>query len=338
MLGPVALIQLPHFYGEGLSRPAECYPLGLGYLSSVLSAQKISHVGIDLWGPQLTPEKATAQIDFSPFSFLAISAYSTQYKYLKDFSLRLKALFPNIPILCGGPGATFSSETILHFTGVDICVIGEGEITLPELCLNYENKDQVRGIVYLENGTLYATPERENIKNLDLLPFPNRELFDFTRIMSVANQIRAEHDSPELKSNPRKSADIVAGRGCPYSCHFCSKTFKGVRLRSIDNIINEVTHIKEKYQVNHLLFNDELPLVNKKRTLSLCKELKKFHIPWSCQGRINQVDEEILKSMKEAGCIQIGYGVESATQDILDRMNKKQNAADIVPVIKMTFE
>jgi len=134
----------------------------------------------------------------------------------------------------------------------------------------------------------------------------------------------------------RRSADIIAGRGCPYSCHYCSRTFDGVRLRSINNLVAEVKELQTRYRINHLLFNDELVLVNKKRTLELCEELKKLGITWSCQGRINQVDRDILVAMKEAGCIEIGYGVESISQSILDNMNKKLRAETIVPTIKMT--
>ena len=97
----VGLIQLPHFYGGNYSRPPECYPLGLGYISNVLTENDIKHSGIDLWGFQYTEEQALGLIDFSQFDFLGISAYATQYKYLKKFSLALKEKYPGKLIICG---------------------------------------------------------------------------------------------------------------------------------------------------------------------------------------------------------------------------------------------
>lgn len=335
----VALIQLPHFYGDGLSRPPECYPLGLGYISNFLYDSGISHNAIDLWGMQYNVEETLKKVDFSGYNFFCISAYVTQYKYLKELSLKLKELWPRVPIICGGPGPTFSYEIFLRHTGVDVCVLREGELTVVDLLQNFDRLDRVKGIAYLKDGKVAVTPPRPAIEDLDTLRFPNRELFDFEKILANASYSRTKTRLfSAYRDTPRRSADIVAGRGCAYSCNYCSKTFQGVRLRSIDKVMEEIALLKEKYGVNHLNFNDELLLVNKKRSLQLCEALKRFAVTWSCQGRINQVDREILKAMKDAGCIEVGYGVESISQPILDRMNKRLKAETIVPAIKMTQE
>lgn len=334
----IGLIQLPHFYGNNASRSPECYPLGLGYISNVLKKNNITHAAIDLWGLQYSVAQAMENVDYSSFEYLGISAYATQYKYLKEFSLALKNRYPEKTIICGGPGPTFSYETILKNTGVDVCVIGEGELTIIDLLQNPDRLEHVKGIAYLKDDQVQCNPSRDQLRDLDALVFPNRELFNFEKIISVANTVRADSDMPELKSNPRRPADLIAGRGCPYKCRYCSKTFSGLRLRSIDNIVSEVDELIKKYSINHLQFNDELVLVNKKRTLQLCEALKKLNVTWSCQGRIDQVDKDILKAMKDAGCIQVGYGVESISQSILDKMNKRIKSEEIVPIIKMTKE
>jgi anaerobic magnesium-protoporphyrin IX monomethyl ester cyclase len=334
----VALVQLPHFYGHGKSRPPENYPLGLGYLSAVLTKRGVAHTGIDLWGPGLTVEQALERVDFSAFDVIGVSAYSTQYSYLKPFTLGLKERYPNAPIVCGGAGATFSAETILTHTGVDICVISEGEITFPELLERLDTPSTVAGIAYREDGEVRRTQVRPAIRDLDGLPLPDRELFDFESVIGTANALRAAGDMPELREHPRRSADIIAGRGCPYECTFCSKTFSGCRLRSVDGLMAEIEMLRNRYRIDHLMFNDELVVVNRKRTLALCERLKGLQMTWTCQGRINLVDREILAAMKEAGCIEIGYGVESISQSILDAMNKRMNADDVIPVIEMTRE
>jgi len=332
----VALIQLPHFYGRGTERPPECYPLGLGYISSILKMNNICHGGIDLWQKQLSVNAAIEEIDFSKFDVLAISAYATQYNYLKNLTIEIKQRYPSIPIVCGGAGPTFSDHIILKNTGVDICVLGEGEITFLELLRSLDKPDYVKGVSILRNGSIFRTSERSYVMNIDSLPYPNRELFDFEGIIANANLVRANTDSPHLKKNPRRSADIIAGRGCPYQCNYCSKTFSGCRLRSVENLRSEIRELKSVYKIDHLQFNDELVLLGKRRTLALCDMLKREQIAWSCQGRIDQVDWEILTAMKGSGCIEIGYGIESVSQSILDNMNKGLKADQILPVIEMT--
>lgn len=334
----VALIQLPHFFGDGLSRAPENYPLGLGYLSNVLTENQITHDGIDLWGLQYSVEEAFEKVDFSRYDFFVISAYVTQYKYFKELSFRLKERWPGVPIICGGPGPTFSSEVFLKHTGADVCVLGEGELTLPDLLQNFHHPESVKGIAFLKEGVVHLTPSREAIAELDSLKFPNRELFNFEKILATAAAERSKGRNVWQRDKVRRSADIVAGRGCPYNCNYCSKTFQKLRLRSVDNIMAEIRELIEKYGINHLNFNDELLLVNKGRTFQLCDELKKLKITWSCQGHINQVNKEILAAMKDSGCIEVGYGVESISQSILDRMNKRVKSEKIVPVIKMTQE
>ena len=332
----IALVQLPHFYSGNNSRPPESYPLGLGYISSALKENNIAPVGIDLWGLQYGVQEALSLIDYKSFNYIGISAYSTQYKYLKELTLGLKEKYPQKPIICGGPGPTFNYEIILRNTGVDVCVVGEGDATIVELLNNFDNLNAVKGIAYLNSGAIVSTPNRDYIKDIDSLKFPDRTLFDLNKIISTANLVRAASNNGEVQNKFRKSADIIAGRGCPFDCNYCSKTFKGVRLRSVNNFIAEVEGLITDYGINHLLFNDELALINRKRTLQLCARLKRLRITWSCQGRIDQVDEEILNAMKDSGCIQLGYGVESASQSILDNMNKKQDVNKIIPVINLT--
>jgi len=334
----IALVQLPHFFGDGYSRPPECYPLGLGYISSVLKQHDIPHEGIDLWGEQLTEDGALKSVNFSRFDVIGISAYSTQYRYLKTFTMKLKNQYPDIPIVCGGPGPTFSHDIILKNTGVDICVLSEGENTFIELIENINNPEKVRGVAFLKNGEVALTLKRDPVENLDILPMPNRELFDFEKIINTANQVRINSENGNDSYTSRRAADMIAGRGCPYFCNYCSKTFDGLRLRSVDNIAAEIVELKNRYRINHIAFNDELVLVNKKRTIQFCDKLKTLNVTWSCQGRINQVDREVLIAMKDAGCTEVGYGVESISQNILDAMNKKINAESVVPVVKMTKE
>jgi anaerobic magnesium-protoporphyrin IX monomethyl ester cyclase len=317
------LIQLPHFYGDD-SRPPTIYPLGIGYLASVL---KDSHElePMDLWADSSSIDQALKSISKKVPDVFCISVYSTQYPYFKELINGLKKQYPQIKIIAGGPGATYSWRIFMEKTAVDYCVIGEGEVTLPELLQCLDDPSGVKGIAYRHNGKTLITSYREQIANLDSIPLPDRSFFDIERYI---------HNS--LKQEGFRSGNLIAGRGCPYKCTFCSRTFEGTRSRSVDAIVEEIRMLKEQYFVELIDFNDELVIISKQRTLALCKLLQEVEIKWSCQGRVNLVDEEILTAMKSAGCIAIGYGVEAYDQSILDSMKKKIRVEQIIPVIEMT--
>jgi len=323
----VMMIQLPHFY-EGTKRTPTIYPLGIGYLVSVL---KNTHelIPLDLWIENARVDKAIQLIEKNVPDIFCISIYSTQYPYYKELVSHLKEKYPNIPVIAGGPGATFSYRVILEKTGTDICVIGEGEIVLGELLDNFNSYQDVNGIAFMCDNKIVVTAGRKQIQNIDSLPFPDRKFFDFERY--VLNSQKSDSYFKNFKSNT-----MITSRGCPYHCTFCSKTFTGSRIRSIENIDKEIHILRSEFGINAIEFDDELVLINKKRALNICKMMKKHEIQWGCQGRINIVDEEILLSMKESGCIYVGYGVESYTQSILNSMKKKTRVENIIPVIQMT--
>jgi radical SAM superfamily enzyme YgiQ (UPF0313 family) len=213
-------------------------------------------------------------------------------------------------------------------------VIGEGEVTLPELLQSLSNPRSifgVKGIALLEKGwgNVTTTPERPPIPDITELPFPDRFAFNLPRYIE-----RSKKEEGLLKGY--RSANLIAGRGCPYSCTFCSKGFVGCRTRRVVDIVKEAAYLRDNYRLDAIEFNDELVITSKKRILELCRGLRPLEIKWGCQGRINLVDREILTEMKRAGCLYIGYGVESYTQRILDAMHKHVRVERILPVLKAT--
>lgn len=323
----VTMVQLPHFYGK-LHRPPVVYPLGIGYLVSVL--KKFHEImPMDLWISNSNIDNAIRLIRKNVPDVFCISVYSTQYPYFKELVNTLKGLYPSIKIIAGGPGATFSYNIFLEKTLVDYCVIGEGELTLKELLDNLNSPEDVRGIAYKRNGKAVLNSPREQIKDLDSIPMPDRDFFDIERY--VLNEKKNRGFAAKFRYY-----HIIAGRGCPYNCTYCSRTFSGCRLRSLENINKEIQAMKSLYNIDGVSFSDELLMVNKSRILQICSIMKENDLFWQCQGRINLVDEEILRCMKDARCIALGYGVEAYSQKILDNMKKGIKIEQIIPAIEMT--
>lgn len=325
----VMMVQLPHFY-DGISRPPTNYPLGIGYLVGTLK-ENHEFMPMDLWIDNSNINQAKKLISKKVPDIFCISVYSTQYPYFKELVSYLKETYPNNKIIAGGPGATFSYKVFLDKTKVDYCVIGEGEITLRELLDNLDNPGEVKGIAYRSEDSIVTTKKREQLKDLDSLPLPDREFFDTERYI-------LNNKKEKGVSRGKRAANLIAGRGCPYSCTYCSKTFSGFRARSPEQIGKEVLTLKEKYKLDAVDFSDELVVSNKERVLKLCSILKDINIFWGCQGRINLMDDEMLKVMKDSRCTYIGYGVESFSQNILNGMKKQIKEDEIIPVIQRTKE
>lgn len=308
----ILLVQLPH-EEAGESRPPNCFPLGLGYIATYLLDAGHEVEVFDIYAYQLSKEQVKSRIPKLNYDVVAISAMSTQYSYVKWLAAELKRVHPKKKIIVGGALAAFSSEIVLKHTKTDICVLGEGEHVIVELIDNLDSLKKVNGIYYINNKRVCKNKPCKPIKNLDSIPLPSWHLFD----------IEIYINSPIFQDDyGLRSMNIMTSRGCPYNCNYCSRQFKGVRLRSIDNVISEIKELKKRYGIQAIYFTEELTLITKERMKELCKKIKPLNLIWGCQGRVNIVDYEILSIMKDAGCTCVGYGIESGSQKVLNNMNK----------------
>lgn len=321
------LIQPPHYYGKN-SRPPSAFPLGLAYIAAALKNNGHLVEVLDIYANQFSAEQVQDKIGkiSSDIDIFCISALSTQYKYIKWLVQLLKNRLDR-PIVLGNALATFSAEILFKNTTVDIGVLGEGEETMVDLLKNFNSLDKVRGICFRDNGNVRYAPRRAYIKDLDKIDLPLREIFPVDIYLNNS----CLSGFPEIRA-----ISIVSARGCPYNCNFCSKTFSGVRLRSVENVISEIELLRHRYNFKGVNFQDELTLVNKERVFQFCRYFKKTKLYWACQGRVDKVDLDLLKCMKDSGCISLGFGIESGSQKILDNMNKGITVRQAITAIKAT--
>lgn len=191
--------------------------------------------------------------------------------------------------------------------------------------------DNIEGIVYKKDGEITVNPPRPLITNLDDLPFPAYELFPI--------DIYLKNISHASIIGKKSEMGIITTRGCPYNCHYCYHIFgRGVRARSVENVISEIKYLIENFQIESFLILDETFTINKKRVEEFCQLYikEKIGLPWSCYARVNLVDKDMLIMMKKAGCYRVGYGIESGSQKILDKMNKKVTTQQAENAIKIT--
>jgi len=297
-------------------------PIGLGYLAAILEKKGIEVKILDANAEFLKPEEAVEKILSSSAKYIGFTSVTTTIPLIYRLSSLIKEKDCTKIIIVGGPHVSFTAEqTLKDCPAIDIVVRGEGELTLCEL-INFlkEKKDisRINGISFRKNGALINTPERELIEDIDKIPFPARHLLPIHLY------------SPSPLSNVgfkgKKYARIITTRGCPNQCIFCSSAhfWKIVRLRSAENVMEEIELLIKKYGVRHIDFLDDTLTLSPERLTKICKTIidKNLNIKWSCYSRVNTITPELVNLMKKAGCKVIQFGVESGNQEILNSIKK----------------
>lgn len=214
---------------------------------------------------------------------------------------KIKSENNKVKVLFGGPQATAVAErTLQKYSFVDGIGLGEGENTILGILDGLEKGDvsQVKGFAYREQGNVVLRYNNELIQNLDELPII---------------------DLSQFSDKIVKSLDLDIGRGCPYSCIFCStKLFwkRKFRIKSAKRIYDEIIYYKDNYGVTEFNFQHDLFVANRNLVLELCDMIRKnkLDIVWYCSARVDTVDDELLREMQTAGCKAIFFGIESGVE------------------------
>lgn len=232
-------------------------------------------------------------------------------------------------IIIGGPHPTiYRNEVFRHCPEIDFAVIGEGEITALELISALVSGGGIDGISGVISGTV-QNQDRPFIADISHLPIPDRSL--------LRNEL---YRYPFFRSSPVTT--MFTSRGCPYSCIFCDKSVfgNGWRARSAQSVLEELDAVVNRFKIKSVILYDDLFTLKKERVVEICEGIirNNFKFEWKCEGRVNIVDEQVLKLMKRAGCSMIAYGVENGNQAALDYLEKGVVLADIENAFRKTRE
>ncbi|GAB4544342.1 MAG: radical SAM protein [Thermodesulfovibrionia bacterium] len=305
-------------------------PLGLLYIASYLKQYTNHDVSIiDSQVEGLDYQSLSSRIATIKPDVVGITAMTmTMVDVMKTVEI-VKGIGKGIRVVLGGPHVHLFPEETVNLNGVDFLVLGEGEETFKELLEYIDDKSRLRkvpGIVFRTDDGIINTGNRPAIKDLDRLPFPDRHLLPYKRYTS-------------LLSKGNIATTIFTSRGCPFKCSFCDRPHLGkvFRARSAINVVDE---IEECYNmgIKDLLFYDDTFTVNRKRVIDICNEIirRGLDINWDIRARVDTVDEEVLRHLRDAGCQGIHYGVEAGTERILDVLNKGIKIEDVKRVFDLT--
>ncbi len=323
---------IENYYGE-LSDLAFVFPpVGLTYLAAYV--RQFGHQ-LDIYDFQVDKRNFKEFIkQFKP-DLVGITCQTALFYNALNLAMEIKGFFPEVPIVVGGAHPTYRPDDFFENPGIDIVVRGEGEETLKELIIYYDQgksslKD-IKGISYRRKGEVKHNLNRSLIKSLDILPIPAIDLLplDEYRI------------SPDNYLGNRVGL-ISTSRGCPFGYIFCAckEAFnRTYRARDLKKVFDEIKYYLDNYQISQLFVMDDCFGLERERAIKFCDEIIKRgynkKLLWWCQIRVDLVDEELFKKMREAGCKIVSFGIESGVQRILDFISKKVTLKQIEKAVRL---
>lgn len=245
---------------------------------------------------------------------IGFTCTSPHMKHAEYLASKIK--HPHNHIVFGGTHPSCLPDQTLERNYIDAVVIGEGEDSFLDIL----------------KGSREKIVKKPYIKNLDLLPFPDRKLIRQERNIQQA-----------FKDNGYRIASIFSSRGCPFRCTFCashSVWSREVRYRSVDNILEEFEQVVKDFKIDFIKFSDDTFTMNKRRVSEFCEKKieRNEKTPWGCNIRADTADDNLLRLMKRAGCREVWIGVESGSPKILREMKKDINLDKVRWVFKVTAE
>ncbi len=294
---------------------------------------------IDADFENLSSEEVIARLSCYGSNVVGITMNTFQVKSGIELAKSIKLYDPHIKIIFGGPHpSALPSQTLIDCPEAAVVCIGESEETVVELTKTIENKldlANVMGISYRVSDKICNNTARPSIKDLDSIPIPAYDL---------AGDIKRYPGAQPVLKPP--SMHIMASRGCPFSCIFCTKSVWGntVRFRSPEKIVDEVEFLHSKHGINEIFFQDDTMNINRKWFFKVCDEIIKRELNkklvFKTSFRVNRhlVDSELLQKAKTAGFWMVFYGVESGNQKVLDIVKKGTTIEEIKRAFLLTHK
>jgi len=313
-------------------------PLGILLLAGILREKGHSVSVVDAYARVLSASDAAKEVLFQRPDVVGLTAMTPSIYGAAEVARLLKLDRPELKVVVGGAHlSAVPQETFKLFPHFDIGVIGEGDDTIVELLgafpFDDEKLSSINGIIFRKNGGLTMTTPRQPLADMDALPLPAWDLLP---------SLNGRYRMSIVGTTSDRSTAIITSRGCPGACTFCDTTVFGKKFRgySAEYVVRMIEHLMSKYGIEDLLIYDDNFVTGRERLKEVCRLFisRKLKISWSCCARVNMVNPEVLKLMKDAGCWQVEYGIESGSPKILEIMNKHISLEQVRQALRWTKE
>ncbi|MDP2922715.1 MAG: radical SAM protein [Candidatus Omnitrophota bacterium] len=301
---------------------AKSIPLGIGYLGAYLMERNYSVKIIDEEVEKLTKEKIK-DLTSDKKQLVGISCMTPNISRGYELADQIKSVYPESTVVLGGIHPTVLPEEALSRPSVDLVVKGEAEPVIEQIVINHKKGIGFKDILscsYKDNGKIIHN-ERAPLIDINFLPDIPYHLFD-----------------PKIYD----MGFVISSRGCPYNCFFCSqRAINGniYRYRTTEKVIKEIETLFSLYKPSNIVFFDDIFTLNKKRVYELCAGIIKkglnTKIEFTMVTRGDSIDDDLLKQLKAANFTGLALGIETASEELMKMIDKKETVKDIVNGIKL---
>lgn len=313
------------------------FPIGMGIVSSSLKASGRTVFTLNLTYKKNPQSLLRQTIVENDIDVVLTGGLSGEYAKLREIVDLAKGVSNNIITIVGGGIITADPENAMKaLENADYGIIGEGEITINALAYALETDEEatlVEGVI-VKNGTEFVlTPKRAEISDLDCVPFPDYEGFDYSEMF--------ERNFSGTAQVNEFGMPLAASRSCPYQCTFCfHSSGEKYRRRTIDNVFKEIDWFKSQFPFHHIHIADELFGNDLAWVSEFCARIKSYGVTYLINTRLDRINShpQILDMLKESGCSAILFGVEHMSETILKSMRKKTSPALVEPVFNQCLE
>ena len=305
-------------------------PLGLLSLSAYLKARGHRVFVHDCMGPHAVAGlKANSGIvlGHDP-DLVGFSATTSSFLDGYDLSAALKKARPGLKTVFGGVHASALGAALMEdFEEIDFICPGEGEATLSELA-DGRDPAAIDGLIWRDGDRIAVNPDRAPVADLDELPFP-----DYEGLRGFPHG----YELPLFSSIHRPGATMVTSRGCPYQCSYCDRSvFRwSYRYHSAEYVYGHMKHLRERFGVRHINIYDDLFTAHRGRIERLCGLLteRPLGLRFNCAVRVGHTDDDLLRRLREAGCLMVSLGIESADPVLLERHKSGVNLEAVTETV-----
>lgn len=327
-------VSLEEIYGGLAKVGAVSPPLNLLLLASIVREKGYDPSIIDCPAQGLSYGDVVKRLQAINPKFVGVTAMTPHIMQANKLAKTIKKELPETVIILGGAHiSAVPEETMRRFPDIDIGVVGEADYSLPELLYalnNGKRASSVEGFISREDGKLVNTGQRKEKVKLDDLPF---------YAWDILEGFPSAYKTPLFAAHRTPATPLITSRGCPGKCTFCySGSHETLSTYSANYTIEMLKHLKRTYDIKEFILFDDNFVMYRKNLMKLLNMLidEKLDMTWSCNARIDMVNEEVLNLMARAGCWQISYGIETGNQKIMDSLGKNITKEKVQKTIELS--
>lgn len=304
-------------------------PLGLAYVAAAFERAGAEVQVLDLVVESYRKSKLEVLLTTFQPDLVGATCVTMSFDAAMNVLNDTKAIRPQVTTLLGGPHISYrAKETLEECPALDIAVLGEGEVTVAELMATF-GKDgldadlsSIAGLAYRRGSSVCITAPRPHLHDVNSLAAPARELLPMGRYRALGLAV-----------------SMITSRGCPFQCIFCvGRKMSGAKVRYRDAIavVDELAYL-HALGFTQINIADDLFTAKKKHCFAICDEIiaRGLKVRWTAFSRANTISPELLERLKQAGCVQLSFGFESANEEILKTVQKRITKETMLAAVKM---